>query len=68
MGAGESLNPLSLLHRLGLALTVVYAPQIMRIPPENFRTIADLLEKETKGEGRVESMGYAVVAKEEKLE
>jgi hypothetical protein len=42
--------------------------QIMRVPPENFRLIADLLEKETKGKGRVESMGYAVVNREERIE
>ena len=42
--------------------------QIMRIPPENFRLLTDLLEKETKGKGRVESMGWAVVAKEERFE
>jgi hypothetical protein len=40
----------------------------MRVPPENFRLIADLLEKETKGKGRVESMGYAVVNREERIE
>jgi ribosome maturation protein SDO1 len=45
-----------------------YDTQIMRIPPENFRLLTDLMEKETKGKGRVESMGFAVVAKEEKFE
>jgi hypothetical protein len=40
----------------------------MRIPPENFRLLTELMEKETKGKGRVESMGYAVVTKEEKFE
>jgi hypothetical protein len=40
----------------------------MRIPPENFRLLTELMEKETKGKGRVESMGFAVVAKEEKFE
>jgi len=45
-----------------------FSSQIMRIPPENFRLLTDLLEKETKGKGRVESMGWAVVAKEERFE
>jgi hypothetical protein len=42
--------------------------QIMLIDPGQFRVLNELLEAETKGRGRMESMGYAAVTTEEKLE
>jgi hypothetical protein len=44
------------------------ALQIMLIDPGQFRVLNELLEAETKGRGRMESMGYAAVTTEEKLE
>ncbi|KAI5449033.1 hypothetical protein NCC49_005683 [Naganishia albida] len=41
---------------------------IMLIDPGQFRVLNELLEAETKGRGRMESMGYAAVTTEEKLE
>ncbi|KAJ9099125.1 hypothetical protein QFC21_004004 [Naganishia friedmannii] len=41
---------------------------IMLIDPGQFRVLNELLESETKGRGRMESMGYAAVTTEEKLE
>jgi len=76
--SGEEWEVVSLIHtevplrkiegRFSNHLENSLSSQIMRIPPENFRLLTDLLEKETKGKGRVESMGWAVVAKEERFE
>jgi hypothetical protein len=42
--------------------------QVMAIDPSAFRTLNELLEAETKGKGRLESLGTIGVTKEERLE
>lgn len=40
----------------------------MQIPPENFKLLTELLDQETKGRGRMESLGYAITTGEGKLD
>jgi hypothetical protein len=42
--------------------------QIMAIDPSAYKTLNELLETETKGKGRLESLGTIGVTKEERLE
>lgn len=44
------------------------ALQIMLIDPGAFKLLNELMDAETKGRGKVESMGYAAITKEERLE
>lgn len=40
----------------------------MLIDPGAFKLLNELMEAETRGKGKVESMGYAAVTREERLE
>lgn len=39
-----------------------YCPQVMLIDPGRFRVINELLQKECKGKGRLETMSFAATA------
>ncbi|KAJ9116291.1 hypothetical protein QFC22_004731 [Naganishia vaughanmartiniae] len=64
----SSSFPYSLPHKTKSQHNTLRARQIMLIDPGQFRVLNELLESETKGRGRMESMGYAAVTTEEKLE
>ena len=45
-----------------------YVAQIMLIDPGQFRVLTELLQKETKGKGRIETLNFAAVQGEGSLD
>ena len=68
MGDGASVPCASAGPATRLTAPFLALAQILLIDPGQFRVLTDLLQKETKGKGRIETLNFAAVQGEGSLD